>query len=226
MLTAVAIIPSAPVLVPQLAGAAADELAAAREAVLASAAALPDRWIAVGAGPLAGAAGPAATGTFAGYGVDVPVGLSADAAQPADLPLCALITGWVRGIVAPAARAEVRWFAPDGDAEDAIAAGARLRAEIDAVADEVGVLVVADGAHTLTPGAPGGHQPESVAVQQRLEDALAGGDGAALRRLPELIVGRVPFAVLAGLLEQPRQARAYYRGAPFGVGYFAGVWLP
>ncbi|MCV7105168.1 hypothetical protein H7H74_05165, partial [Mycolicibacterium chitae] len=53
MLTAVAIIPSAPVLVPQLAGTAADELTAAREAILAAAAALPDRWIAVGTAPRA-----------------------------------------------------------------------------------------------------------------------------------------------------------------------------
>jgi hypothetical protein len=33
--------------------------------------------------------------------------------------------------------------------------------------------------------------------------------------------------VLAGLAEPaPRWAKELYRGAPFGVGYFAGVWQP
>ncbi len=51
MLSAIAIIPSAPVMVPELAGAAAAELADLREAVFAAAASLPTRWIAVGVGP-------------------------------------------------------------------------------------------------------------------------------------------------------------------------------
>jgi len=226
VLTAVAIIPSAPVLVPQLAGTAADELTAAREAILAAAAALPDRWIAVGTAPRAATVGPQAAGTFAGYGADVPVRLSPSAAESAELPLCALIAGWVRGLAAPAAVAEVRCLAADEDNAAAVAAGSRLRAEIDAQDGAVGVLVVADGANTLTPGAPGGHDPDSEVLQRRLDDALAAGDGAALGGLPVGIVGRAAFAALAGLVETPARAEEYYRGAPYGVGYFAGVWRP
>jgi aromatic ring-opening dioxygenase LigB subunit len=139
--------------------------------------------------------------------------------------LCALIAGWVRGRVAPTARAEVRVYAADRSAADAITAGRALRAELDSAADAVGVLVVADGANTLTPPAPGGYDPDSVAVQSTLDDALAAGDTAALARLSDGVVGRVAYQVLAGLVE-PADARELYRGAPYGVGYTVGVWTP
>ncbi|MBI3691814.1 MAG: hypothetical protein HY239_14485, partial [Mycolicibacterium aromaticivorans] len=50
MLSAVVLTPSAPVLVPELAGAAAAEVAQFRDAALTAAAALPDRWVAIGVG--------------------------------------------------------------------------------------------------------------------------------------------------------------------------------
>jgi hypothetical protein len=227
VLTAIAIIPSAPVLVPELAGNAAAELADLRHAVSVAAAALPDRWIAVGVGASDAVIGPDSAGSFGGYGVDVRAGLSADSAHLGPLPLCALITGWVRGQARPSARAEVRVFAADHPADAARARGRRLRAEIHEAACEIGVLVVGDGAHTLTPPAPGGYDPASVDVQRELDDALADGNPAALLDLPAGIPGRVGWQVLAGLAEPaPRWAKELYRGAPFGVGYFAGVWQP
>jgi hypothetical protein len=122
----------------------------------------------------------------------------------------------------------VRVFAADHDVDAALARGRRLRAEIDEAADPIGVLVVADGAHTLTPPAPGGYDPDSIPTQAGLDDALAAGDAAALTRLPDGIVGRVGYQVLAGLAgyPAPRAAKEFYRGAPYGVGYFVGVWLP
>jgi hypothetical protein len=226
-LAAVAIIPSAPVLVPELAGAAAPEVADLRQAVLAAAASLPDRWIAVGLGPADAVIGPGRVGSFGGFGVDVRVELSPEAHGLTELPLCALMTGWVRGQARPAARAEVRVYAGEHDADAAAARGRSLRAEIDRADDPVGVLVVADGAHTLTPGAPGGYDPHAAELQRALDDALAGGDTAALTRLPESITGRVAWQVLAGLAEPaPRSAKELYRGAPYGVGYFVGVWQP
>ncbi len=226
MLSAVAIIPSAPVMVPELAATAAGELAELREAVFTAAGSLPSRWIVVGVGATDAVLGPDEAGTFAGYGVDLLVTLSPDAAEtPRELPLCALIAGWVRGQARPEARAEVRVYAADHDVDAALAVGRRLRAEIDAAVDPVGVLVVADGARTLTPPAPGGYDPDSIPTQAALDDALAAGDAAALTRLPDTIVGRVAYQVLAGLTE-PRSAKELYRGAPYGVGYFAGVWTP
>jgi hypothetical protein len=226
VLSSIAIVPSAPVLVPELASGAAGEVADLRDAVLGAAAGLPDRWVAVGVGSADAIVGPDAAGTFAGYGVDVPVALgSGDAGAPSDLPLCALIAGWVRGRVNPAALAEVRVYAKDHAVDAALGFGRALRAEIDDTDGAVGVLVVADGTHTLSPTAPGGYDPDSVTVQAALDDALASGDAAALAGLPSGVVGRVAYQVLAGLAESV-SAREWYRGAPYGVGYFAGVWVP
>lgn len=228
MLSAIAIVPSAPVLVPELAGTAATEVADLAGATLAAAALLPDRWVVVGTGPDDDVLGPDTVGTFAGFGADVRVRLSPqadEAAPPPALPVCALLAGWVRGQAQPHASAQVRVYRTDHDAGTALGLGAQLRAEIDRLAEPVGVLVVADGANTLTPAAPGGYDPDNADAQRALDDALAAGDIAALRRLPRQILGRVAFQVLAGLAEPgPRSAKELYRGAPFGVGYFAGAW--
>ena len=108
-----------------------------------------------------------------------------------------------------------------------MARGRGLRAEIDEADTPIGVLVVADGANTVTPSAPGGYDPDAAAVQNALDDALARGDAEALTRLPTTIVGRVAYQVLVGLTGPgPRSARELVRGAPYGVGYFVGAWAP
>lgn len=228
MLSAIAIVPSAPVMVPELASSAAAETEDLRRAVLAAAKDLPGRWIAIGAGPSDGVYGPESVGTFAGYGVDVRVGLSAGgAAAPRALPLCALVAGWLRGLARPQADVEVHSFRADHDADTAVGLGRQLRAQIDSAGEDVGVLVVADGANTLTAAAPGGYDPESVPAQAALDDALSAGDTAALAALSDGAVGRVAYQVLAGLVgTEPRSAKELYRGAPYGVGYFVGVWTP
>ena len=228
MLGAISIIPSAPVLVPELAGAAADEVAELREAMVDAAATLPSRWIVVGVGAADDVVGSEGVGTFAGYGADVLVRLSPRASgPPVSMPLCALIGGWLRALARPDAEAQVRVYARSHDAAAAVELGRRLRGEIDGSSEPTGVLVVADGANTLTPAAPGGYQPHDAEVQRALDDALACGDVAALTRLPAQVTGRVAFGVLAGLVEPvPRSAKELYRAAPYGVGYFAGVWQP
>jgi hypothetical protein len=228
VLSAIAIVPSAPVMVPELAASAATELANLREAVFTAAAALPQRWITVGVGAAETVVGPGQSGTFAGYGVDLRVALSDDPVdRPGELPLCALVTGWLRGRVNPQARAEVRVYSENHSSDAAMELGRRLRGEIPDAEAPVGVLIVADGVHTLTPPAPGGYDPDSIPVQATLDDALACGDTAALARLPRSVVGRVAYQVLAGLAgPPPRLAKELYRGAPYGVGYFSGVWYP
>lgn len=231
MLTAIAIVPSAPVMVPDLAGAAAAEVAGLREAVFAAASSLPPRWIAVGVGPADRpdtVVASSSVGTFAGYGADLRVALApGGGGPPGPLPLCALIAGWVRDRVAPDATAEVRVYARDHGAGSALSLGRALRAQIDARPDPVGVLVVADGANTLTPAAPGGYDPDSAVAQDALDDALARGDVAALSRLDTSIVGRVAYQVLAGVAAPgPASASALHRSAPYGVGYSVGLWRP
>lgn len=233
MLSAIAIVPSAPVLIPELAGSAATELTGLRDAVFAAAAVLPDRWLAVGVDVADATVGADAVGTFAGYGTDVRVRLAPltephlTEQAPTALPLCALITGWLRGQTAPQARAEVQICAAGLPAATAVQRGRVLRAQIEQGGEPVGVLIVADGANTLTPSAPGGHDPDSVPAQQALDDALAAGDTAALTDLPGTIVGRSAYHLLAGLADPaPGAAQELYRGAPYGVGYFTGVWRP
>jgi hypothetical protein len=228
VLTAIALIPSAPVLVPELASGAAGELDELRAAVLAAARELPQRWIAIGVGPIEEFFGSDGVGTFAGYGADVRVGLwPASSGVTIRLPLCALITGWVRGQVNQAVRAEVRAYPTELTAAEALARGRAVRTELDKTAEPIGVLLVADGANTLTASAPGGHDPASVPVQAALDDALASGDARRLRTLPDAVLGRVAYQVLAGLVGPgPSAARELYRGAPYGVGYFVGGWTP
>jgi len=228
VLSTIAIIPSAPVLIPELAGAAADEVAELRAAMVAAVAALPPRWAVIGVGAVDAVAGPESVGTFAGFGADLVVRLSPQASgPPVDLPLCALIAGWMRDQAQPDARAEVRVYAANHDVDAALALGRQLRDEVEQSAPPTGVLVIADGANTLTVPAPGGYHPADVDVQRALDDALGCGDVAALARLPEQVVGRVAFGVLAGLVQPaPRSAKELYRSAPYGVGYFAGVWQP
>ena len=226
MLAAIALTPSAPVLVPELAGAA-EEAEPVRVAAIAAAAALPARWIAVGTGAREQSYTDV-RGSFAGYGADVEVALS-PRSRPGiiEMPLCALVAGWLRGQARPEASVDMRVYDPGLDAHDAADRGRALRALIDRDDEAVGVLVVADGANTLTQSAPGGFDPESEPVQAALDRALATADTTALIRLPDRIVGRVAYEVLAGLAESTAwSVQEMYRGAPYGVGYFAGVWRP
>ena len=230
MLSSIAIVPSPPVLVPELTGGGAAEFAALRAAVRSAAQNLPSRWLAVGVAETAGTVAAESVGTFAGYGRDVEVRLAPAAASGAtvtELPLCALITGWIRGQVAATATAQVQCLASAMPGDEAAAAGRELRARLDADPEPVGVLIVADGVQTLTPGAPGGYDPDSAAVQQLLDAALSEGDTAVLATLPESVVGRAAFAALAGLAGAgPDRVHPYYRDAPLGVGYFVGSWWP
>lgn len=227
VLAAIALTPSAPVLVPDLAGAAAAEVADLSSAARAAAATLPRRWIALGIGSSEQVIGPDTRGSFAGYGVDLPIALCENPpSEISPLPLCALLAGWLRGQVSPHASVQVRVYPADLDAGAALSRGRLLRAEIDAVAQPVGVLVIADGAHTLTQSAPGGYDPHAESVQADLDRALAAGDAPALSRLPDGIVGRVAYQVLAGLAPRPAAAVELARGAPYGVGYFVGTWDP
>lgn len=228
MLAAIAMTPSAPVLVPGLAGAADPEVEEIREAALRAAADLPADWIVVGTGSADRVIAPATRGSYGGYGVDVAVTLSPDAPEiPAELPLCALWAGWLRGQVNPDGRVQVQVFSSDIPAQEAVRRGRLLRAEIDRIDEPVGVLVVADGANTLTQAAPGGYDPAAERAQRALDDALASGEPAAVAELAAGSVGRVAYQVLAGLAgPSPCPARELARAAPFGVGYFVGVWAP
>ena len=164
--------------------------------------ALPDRWIAIGVGPADAVIGPDIRGHLRRLRRRRAGGAVRRRAptRSAALPLCALIAGWLRGQANPRPAREVRVYAADLDADAALARGRALRAEIDATADPVGVLVVADGANTLTPPAPGGYDPDADAGAGRpRRRAGRRRRRRADRGCPTAIVGRVAYQVLAGL---------------------------
>lgn len=217
-------------------------LGALRSEVLAVGAALAEaasQWIVLGVGSTEQRYDTDTVGTFRGFGRDVRVSLGgpADGSAQADpgLPLAVLIAGWLRGAVAPHATARAHLVAADGPAQRCAEIGAKLRAELDATDEPRGVLVVADGAATLSQAAPGYFDARAAATQAELERALTGGDRAALLELDPglcaelMLSGRAAYQTLAGLFaadtEQPETVERY-RDSPFGVGYYAGLWRP
>jgi hypothetical protein len=223
-----AVVPQPPLIVPELVGGALAETEPVRTACLAAAAALAqfsDEWIAVAASPWGPAViEPDAVGTFRGYGVDVPVSLSANSTGEPDpeLPLPALIAGWLRGR-AGAGRVRVRLLGPD---EDYAEIGAEL-----AVGESAGLLVLGDGSNRHGPGAPGREDDRSGPFDEALASALATGDAAALRALDRKLAedlgatGWPAWQVLAAALPDA-DARLDYSATPFGVGYHVAVWDP
>src|ERR1700757_4537595 len=98
--------------------------------MVAAVAALPPRWIVVGVAATDAVIGPDSVGTFAGFGADLVVRLSREATgPPVELPLCAVMAGWMPGRAQRAAHAEVRVVAASHDSDAALARGRQLRDE-------------------------------------------------------------------------------------------------
>ncbi|WP_040518649.1 hypothetical protein [Gordonia neofelifaecis] len=218
MLSLVAIVPSAPLLVPELAGPEAVDADPVRAAVVAAGerlAAAATSWIAVGAGELPRSGMDFRTycgaGDFGAYGAPVEISLgNSPGTRPtggAVLPLSMLVAGWVRG----RADRDDRGVAvtpcvvdPGATPGECAAIGAELAGQLNALDEPVGLLVVADGATALTPSAPGGGERASaIELQARVDDALAHADTAALAALTaaecaaEGMAGRAAWQVLA-----------------------------
>lgn len=252
VLAGVALIPGPPLLVPELIGSAAVETADLRAAVLAAGSAIAqvDRWVGLGiAGPgeSVGEFGPETVGTYRGFGAEVIVRLSPGRLDPADapgdapgvaidpdpsVPLAALTVGWLRERVAPAASARVVVIPPDPREQQAVVA---TLTDMMSGPAPIGFVVVGDGARTLTERAPGGLHPEAGAVQESLDNLLAAADLTGLEYLDEQLCARVGVASAAAWrmaaavvreLGYRPVAEELFRGHPFGVGYWAGTWLP
>lgn len=231
-----ALVPSPPVLIPELTGRAVGDTDPIRAAALTAAGALAgfDRWIVLGPGDHDGTVDAETSGSFAGYGVDVPVSLSPRLGAPTfdpELPLPALVAGWLRGQCAPETEAFVHLVDVDAAADDCVRRGRALRGACDDESGDWGLLVVADGATTLTARAPGSFDRRAEAVQTSIDDALAAASTAALAELDRTLCaevgvsGTAVWQTLAGVVgDDPVVSRTYYRGAPFGVGYYAGTW--
>ena len=236
MIRRVAVVPHPPVLVPQLTASGAEEIEPFRAACLAAAGWLADecpRWVAVGAHEGPRERLDEAVGTFRGYGADVTVALGErdDRVPDPDLPLPALIAGWLRGRAAPATAVRVELIPADLPVGQCRALGEELTAEFAGQA-QMGLLVLGDGAATHTAKAPGYLDERAVGFDAVTRNALAAADPAALLDLDAdlatqlLAAGRAAWQVLAGaaLVAGSWSGQLLYSAAPYGVGYHVALW--
>jgi hypothetical protein len=218
-----AVLPHPPLVVPELAGAAVDELDPLRGAcrqALSAVVAGTDGVVVVGAGPVWGMPLASAVGSFRPYGADIQVGLPAlvDLDPPGlppparldTLPLSlAVAAHLLAGLDAPPTRLHAATVPASLGPGAAAAVGRALTAAArqDAAGSPpgtVGLVVMADLSACRTEGAPGAFRPEAAAFDASVAEAVRSG---RLERLLDLdpasaadllVTGLVPLQVLAG----------------------------
>jgi len=231
VLTAVAFVPTPPLLVPELAGASAPDTEELRQACLHAVQLLAQvsrTWMAIGTHSSERTLGPRTRGSWRAFGADVTVSLGPDAVtrpEP-ELPLPGLVAGWLRGQVDPEAALRLRLYSACTSPDRCRQLGRALAEDSGAQA----LLVLGDGCTTLTEKAPGAWDERGAAVQRQIDQALSTVDSATLGALDaqlsaELgVSGRVPWQVAAHAVGEGWRGRSLYRGAPFGVGYHVAIW--
>jgi hypothetical protein len=242
---AAAVLPHPPLLVPELAGAAAAELdplrAACRQA-LTTVLAAADLTVLVGDGPVWGVPGPSAPGSFRPYGADVEVTLPTQVdldlaglpppARLEALPLSlAVAAHLLAGLDAPPGRLFAATVPPSLGPGAAAAIGRALTAGDQArnagggVGDgRVGLVAMGDLSACRTERAPGAFRPGAAGFDASVAEAFRTGKPQRLLDLDPiqaaelLVAGRVPLQVLAGAcdLGPPLRGRAPDEGAVQG----------
>ncbi|MFD5771610.1 class III extradiol dioxygenase subunit B-like domain-containing protein [Streptomyces sp. NPDC127049] len=236
MLVAAAVCPCPPLLVPEVASGAAPELEAVRthcaDALGVLAASRPDRLLVVGPAP-AGAHGsfPAgSTGSFAGFGVDLPVRLG-EGPGGRPLPASLAVGAWLLSRTDRAGLADVlvEGLGIDERAttEECAETGRRLAAS----GERVALLVLGDGSACRTVKAPGYLDERAAGFDAEAARALGSADVPGVLALDAGLAyelkaaGRAPWQVLAGAAENAGLGgRLLHEDAPYGVEYLVAVW--
>jgi hypothetical protein len=212
VILAAAVCPHPPMIVPQVAAGAADELAGLRaacdEAVRAVLQRRADRVVVIGAGDLQADLDDTAGGTFAPYGVDLHVG-----GPGSELPLSLAVGAWLLD--------RAGWTGPR-----------TYSTGTPVVDDRVALLVMADGSARRSATAPGFLDDRAEAFDRSVAAALAAGDSAGLAALDvdlgaALWAAGVPALRTLGALTKGADIDARLRAdvAPFGVGYWVADWV-
>lgn len=226
----VVLCPHPPLLFREL-GGAADSVVELREACATAVAALvgaqPDVVVVVGGADSHGSFHPAARPDVRRFGTPAPRETTTER-----LPLSLGVgrrlldeAGWT----GPTRLAALPWRASSADL-DVVLDELLGPADPD---DRIGLLLLGDGSARRGEKAPGFLDPRAFPFDDELAQALANGDGTALRDLDpeladELMVGGGSVFRLLGHLAaragQPRRADLTYRADPFGVSYFVARW--
>jgi len=229
-MVAAAVCPHPPMLVPELAAGAADELddlrAACDTAIAQLAASGASSLVIIGAGPTTREVPPPHGGSFAPWGV--PVEVNGGVGEP--LPLSLLMGAWLcERATWPAMDRRMISVAqtegPDGCA--------RVGAEATSGA-ATALLIMGDGSACRGLKSPGYDDPRAEPFDASVAAALAKADREALLALDPtlaaelLAVGRAPWQALAGAADDGREWRGelLYADAPYGVGYAVATWTP
>lgn len=231
MISAVAFCPHPPLLVPQLAGGAAGEVASLRAACAAAVARVatgPRQLVLLGAGESSRSYSPLARGSLAGYGLPLEISLGAPGGGGAlELPPSLTIGAWlVRDVMGP--RSGAVGFSVG---VDFAASPAALELLALARSEELGVIVLGDGSARRSATAPGYLDSRALDFDGGVAAALKEGDVAALAALDpvlgaELLAAGVPAWRAAGKLLEggSYDAELLYAADPYGVGYYVAVW--
>jgi|tagenome__1003787_1003787.scaffolds.fasta_scaffold20845222_2 hypothetical protein len=222
MLVAAAVVPTPPLMVPEVAAGSAERDADLRSAALNAVARVlasrPERVVVVGEAP--------ATGPLSGepdwhrFGVRVP-------RPDRPLPLPHGIGAWLLGQLSCSLPVEHLGVAAGAGTEEYAALGREL-----ADSAQTALLACGDGTARRDEKAPGHYSPAAAGFDERIDAALRAGDPASLLALDaeeaeELWVGGRPsWQVLAGAAEGGRwDAEVSYSGEPYGVHYVVATWL-
>lgn len=231
MILGAAFCPYPPAIVPEVAGAAAVELADLRSACTAAISQVFARGgqpVLLGAGAQSASHSPVCRGSLAGLGVAMEVHLgSPSCGGQLDLPLSLTIGAWlVRESVGPTSAARAFSIGPDF-------ASSRASVELLGLAEseDIALLVMGDGSARRSTSAPGYLDERAAGFDASVVSALEHGDAVALEALDadlgdQLLVAGVPaWHVAGGLMDAtPYDARVLYDDAPYGVGYFVSAW--
>jgi hypothetical protein len=235
-LLAAAVCPHPPLLVPAVAGAS-PELDDLRAACLAAVQGLLDRApelvVIVGDAASVVDADQTASGSLAGFGVDVRSG-DPPPAVPA-LPLSLMIGAWLLDAAGWTGRRRYLGLPDSTSSSEAAASGAQLAADPDRIA----LLVMGDGSARRSSTAPGYLDPRAAEFDATVATSLTGADAPALLALDAdlahdlLAAGRASWQVLAGAISADSAAAGHrWTGellldvAPYGVGYFVTTAAP
>jgi hypothetical protein len=238
MLVAAAVLPHPPLLLPEVASGAAQELASVRQACSKALEALrnanPDRLVVIGNGPVSHDFGRSVRGSMRGFGVEREVCWPGSESterwgDSPELPLSLMVGAWLL--------VENSWPTPAVQFQS-VSAGtspgqaSALAATVATSSPRVALVVMGDGSAALTAKAPRYLVPGASQWQTQLTKAIATADREALQAL----TGAEAEAVHAGGVAAwwvlaASAADGQWTGelmadsAPYGVGYTVATWL-